>query len=323
MRDGFSEREIVYRAEDLILRLRDVRSCRIITDETGSITEIHVVASSDRQPKMIARDVETALKAELGLEIDYRKIGVVMIDPDAAGAKEKQETQEHERPFFDFNEPPFASGESKAGGIVEEDLPEDEGPAPAPERVIEPAPAPEPEPASVPVPDPAPFREPVPEPVPVAFVGEAEDGSGPGLELLEDSTRIEFIGFSLTMEAGSIVTEVRLSSGGIEVIGSVEETQGGRPVIENVAGAAVNALAELLDEDFHLCLSEIREFEIKGQKAIVAVVDVVKGRHSTSYTGCAFTGRDSGEAAVMAVLDAVNRPFGRWKSIREIHYRIR
>ena len=63
MRDGFSEREIVYRAEDLILRLRDVRSSRIITDETGAISEIHVVASSDRSPKMIARDVETALKA--------------------------------------------------------------------------------------------------------------------------------------------------------------------------------------------------------------------------------------------------------------------
>jgi hypothetical protein len=96
MRDGFSEREIVYKAEDLILRLRDVRSCRIITDETGAISEIHVVASSDRPPKFIARDVETALKAELGLEVDYRKIGVVMMDPGGAG---EDEPTPDEKPF--------------------------------------------------------------------------------------------------------------------------------------------------------------------------------------------------------------------------------
>jgi hypothetical protein len=320
MRDGFSEREIVYRAEDLILRLRDVRSCRIITDETGSITEIHVVASSDRPAKMIARDVETALKAELDLEIDYRKIGVVMIDPDAAGAQKKEEQEEPERPFFDFNDTSFGDG-GKVEDILEERLSEKRPEEELPDEELPEKAQVASKPASEPSAGPAAPQDPIP--IPTTYIGEAEDGSGPGLELLEDSKRIEFVGLSVTMEAGTIRAEVRLSSGGIEVIGSTADSHGGRPVIETVAGAAVSALAELLDEDFHLCLSEIRELEMKGRNAVAAVVDVVRGRDSSSYTGCAFVGRDSGEAAVMAVLDAVNRPFGRWKSIREIHYRIR
>jgi len=74
-------RDIIERAEDLILRLRDVQSARIYTDEQGNISEIHVVASSDRAPKLLARDVESCLKAMLGLIVDYRKIGVVVIEP--------------------------------------------------------------------------------------------------------------------------------------------------------------------------------------------------------------------------------------------------
>jgi len=74
-------KDIIERAEDLILRLREVQSARIYADEQGAISEIHVVAVTDRAPKLIARDVESCLKATLGLTIDYRKIGVVVIDP--------------------------------------------------------------------------------------------------------------------------------------------------------------------------------------------------------------------------------------------------
>ncbi len=314
MRDGFSEREIVYKAEDLILRLRDVRSSRIITDETGAISEIHVVASSDRSPKMIARDVETALKAELGLEIDYRKIGVVMMDPVGRGDEEKSESPTEDMHLVDIESDSVSADDMVDERFVEVDseaVPE-EIPAPFIERRRAP--------------------EPPPEPVTISFMAPAEeipaddeipDDGESGLEFLEDSTRIEFRGLNLSMEAESIKAEVRLTSNGLEVIGCVDECCGNRPVIEIVAGAAVKALVELLDENFHLCLSEVRELDIKGRKALVAVVDMVRGRDSSSYSGCAFVGRDSGEAAVMAVLDAVNRPFGRWKSRREIHYRIR
>ena len=84
-----------------------------------------------------------------------------------------------------------------------------------------------------------------------------------------------------------------------------------------------HALSELLDEKFDLCLSGIEEVELSGNRALVAAVESIDGRVLRNFSGCAFIGRDSNEATVMAVLDAVNRPFGRWRSRREIHYRIR
>ncbi len=339
MRDGFSEREIVYRAEDLILRLRDVRSCRIITDETGAISEIHVVASSDRPAKFIARDVETALKAELGLGVDYRKIGVVMMDPGGPG-EAPEEPATRETPFagggdsFSTDELIDAKLSESSDELVDAKSTES-GPRPEPRhRPAEERRPPLEEPRDHPS-DPilmTPPEETPPEPVTTTVhlplpeippVEKADEKPGPRLEFLEDSTRIELKGLDLSMREDSVKAEVRLARGRVEGVGTAEDRYLNGSVAAVVAEAAVRALGELLDEDFHLCLSGIREIEITGRKAIVTAVEVVRGRDSSGLSGCAFVGRDTGEAAVMAVLDAVNRPFGRWKSKREIHYRIR
>ena len=91
---------------------------------------------------------------------------------------------------------------------------------------------------------------------------------------------------------------------------------------ETIAEATIHALTELLDEDFHLCLSGIEEVELAGREALVAAVELLEGRSVRCFSGIAFVGRDVNEAVVLAVLDAVNRPFGRWKTRREAHYRI-
>jgi hypothetical protein len=72
--------ELVERAEALVSRIQGISSCRISTDELGGVTEIHVVASTQKPAKLVARDVESCLKAMLGMEVDHRKIGVVVID---------------------------------------------------------------------------------------------------------------------------------------------------------------------------------------------------------------------------------------------------
>ena len=72
---------MIERAETLVSRIQGVSSCRISTDEVGAITEIHVVALPHKAAKLVARDVESCLKAELGIEVDHRKIGVVVITP--------------------------------------------------------------------------------------------------------------------------------------------------------------------------------------------------------------------------------------------------
>ncbi|MEE9270237.1 MAG: hypothetical protein V3V49_08245 [Candidatus Krumholzibacteria bacterium] len=75
--------DVIERAEHLVSRIQGISSCRITSDETGEITEIHVVATSQKPPKLVARDVESCLKAEVGISVDYKKIGVVVFDPES------------------------------------------------------------------------------------------------------------------------------------------------------------------------------------------------------------------------------------------------
>jgi hypothetical protein len=272
-------RDIIDQAEDLILRIREIQSCRIVTDDSGSITEIHVVAVTGRQPKMIARDVETCLKAQLGLAVDYRKIGVVIIDapadeedPPAGGSQDAGEDPEIEEGFDDLLERRLSESE-------EDDFP--------------------------------------------AAAGGDDGDASMSLEFLEEDVRVRFRGLSLTIDDTRVDAEVRLERNGIFVTGSLGAFRRNGPVYETIAGAAIHAITELLDERFHLCLAGIREVELAGQKALVASVELIEDRTMRTFTGSALAGRDPNEAAVLAVLDAINRPFGRWKSRREIHYRIK
>lgn len=73
-------RDEIRRAQGLVGRIQGISSCQLTTDEAGEITEVHVVATSDKPPKLIARDVESCLKAEMGLDVDHRRIGVVLFD---------------------------------------------------------------------------------------------------------------------------------------------------------------------------------------------------------------------------------------------------
>lgn len=293
MSEDTPNRDLVERAEDLILRLREVRSARIYTDEEGGITEIHVVAATERAPKLIARDVETALKASLGVSIDYRKIGVVVLDP-------AKEVSSPDRGHF---------GATHPGDTPERRAEEAEPPVDLRELLAEPG------------------EEP---PVEAAAGGAGAEappaprgaGAQPGLEFLEEDARLRFRSLSLSIEEGRVEAEVKLEKNGLVVAGVVSGPRGGRGNIECAAMAAVDAVQELLDEKVRLTLGSAVEVAIDGRAAVCAVVHVSDGRRVTSYAGAVLCGDDRGEAAALAVLDALNRPLGRWKLRREIHYRI-
>jgi hypothetical protein len=61
-----------------------VKSAKIVADGAGGILAVHVVSSSDRVAKQIARDVESVLVAKLGLAIDHRKISIAQVDEESA-----------------------------------------------------------------------------------------------------------------------------------------------------------------------------------------------------------------------------------------------
>lgn len=269
-------REMIARAENLITRLRDVQSCRITTDETGQVTEVHVVACTEKSPKLIARDVETCLRAELSLYVDYRKIGVVVIDSQKDLSRKEPSEQE-----------------------------------PVPKRrwtdridVVD-------------------RRQEEQEPIHDLRVEDEVREGEPGLEFLEEDVRVRLKGLTITLEEETMDVEVRLERSGVGASGSMTAVALGEPVLEVIARATVHALTELLAENFNLCLSRLEEVDLKDRAALLAMIDVVTGREAKSYVGCVFIGRDRNEAAALAVLDAVNRPLGRWRSRKETHYTIR
>lgn len=69
--------------EDELEKIQGVTGVRIIGDEAPS--EIHVVATTERPPKQIVRDVQSLTTTNLGEPIDHRIVSVVQVD-DGPGA---------------------------------------------------------------------------------------------------------------------------------------------------------------------------------------------------------------------------------------------
>ncbi len=252
------------------MRMGDVKSCRISTDENDDITGIHVVAASIAPPKEIVDRVCGALNKELGIDLDQSLVGVVVMD-----------TFEEEE--ADVVPPPE----------VEDDRPAEEEPA---------------EPDGM-----SPERKP----------GSHEPPEEPRLEFLERDLRIMFKGLNLHLKEEKVRAEVIMEMNELQVSGFGEGVRKDHPFYDVIARATLDGVTKIIDEKFQLCLSGMEQVKISNREAFVASVQVVDGRKVLYLSGSAFLGRDANEASVLAVLDALNRPFGRWKSRKYINYRIR
>lgn len=62
--------------ETVLLTLTDITSACVVTDKSGSIDEIHILSTTSRPPKQIVRDVESALMAKFGIELDHKKVSI-------------------------------------------------------------------------------------------------------------------------------------------------------------------------------------------------------------------------------------------------------
>ena len=68
-----------------LCRLPEVNAARIVTDQVGRPTEVHILASPAKHAKQVARDVQSVAMASFGLELDRRIISVVQLDGGHAG----------------------------------------------------------------------------------------------------------------------------------------------------------------------------------------------------------------------------------------------
>lgn len=94
--------------ERLLTELEGVGSLKIVPDGHGGIDEVHVLSASDLSPKQIVRNIESALLAEFGLQIDHRKISIAQtrapeISP--AQAMQAQKLLDEQQAAFEATEP--------------------------------------------------------------------------------------------------------------------------------------------------------------------------------------------------------------------------
>jgi hypothetical protein len=61
----------------------EIKAARIVTDDDGSISEIHVLALPTKAPKQLVRDIESTLMARFGIPVDHKKISIALLGRDA------------------------------------------------------------------------------------------------------------------------------------------------------------------------------------------------------------------------------------------------
>lgn len=64
--------------ENTICEIEGVQAARIVADQED-LKEIHVLSSNSKNTKQLCRDIESAILAKHGLQIDYRKISIAQV----------------------------------------------------------------------------------------------------------------------------------------------------------------------------------------------------------------------------------------------------
>jgi len=70
---------VISRICQAIEQLRGVEMAHVVMAGGSEVMEVHVVATPERKPKHIVRDIESLLMAQFGLDVDYRKISLAQM----------------------------------------------------------------------------------------------------------------------------------------------------------------------------------------------------------------------------------------------------
>ncbi len=78
--EHYTQDFIVEEIEHALCEISEIQAVRVVTDGNNTIQEIHVLASSAKEPKQLVRDVESTLMARFGIPVNHRKISVAQLD---------------------------------------------------------------------------------------------------------------------------------------------------------------------------------------------------------------------------------------------------
>lgn len=65
--------------QELICRLEGVQAAQVLFAENGMPCEIHVLAGPEKSSKSLVRDIQSALTAQFGVQVDHRIISVAQL----------------------------------------------------------------------------------------------------------------------------------------------------------------------------------------------------------------------------------------------------
>lgn len=72
----------VLELERELCRLPEVSAARVVTDDIGRPTEVHILASGSKHAKQVVRDIQSVALASFGIELDRRIVSVVQLNGD-------------------------------------------------------------------------------------------------------------------------------------------------------------------------------------------------------------------------------------------------
>lgn len=78
----------VLELERELCRLPEVSAARVVTDDIGRATEVHILANGAKHAKQVVRDVQSVAMASFGIELDRRIVSVVQLNGDGNHAVE-------------------------------------------------------------------------------------------------------------------------------------------------------------------------------------------------------------------------------------------
>lgn len=113
-------------------RIPGVTATRVVLDESGAPSEIHVLATPDKPAKQVVRDVQSVALARFDLELDRRIVSVVQLDSPGGPSPPLPPSRER-RPVED--EPPQEGEEDDRGEVRRTPARSEPALNPAPSRI--------------------------------------------------------------------------------------------------------------------------------------------------------------------------------------------
>lgn len=65
--------------EQALSQVAEIRAARVVSSDDGVIREIHVLASPEKSPKQLVRDIESTIMAQFGIPIDHRTVSIAQL----------------------------------------------------------------------------------------------------------------------------------------------------------------------------------------------------------------------------------------------------